>query len=118
MLEVEMPDGSIAEFPDGTSPEVMKRAAQRYTARLAVDQGVEAVRAGAAGRLPEGKKISEMSPAELRARISEAKVKQAEQTPGWATPAALSLVTAPPLMVSNLATRGFGAYEGHRLGKK
>ena len=29
MIEVDLPDGSIAEFPDGTPPEVMKRALQK-----------------------------------------------------------------------------------------
>lgn len=29
MIEVELPDGTIAEFPDGTAPEVMKSALQR-----------------------------------------------------------------------------------------
>ena len=29
MIEVELPDGSIAEFPDGTPPEAMKKAIQK-----------------------------------------------------------------------------------------
>ena len=29
MIEVELPDGSIAEFPDGTAPDVMKDALQK-----------------------------------------------------------------------------------------
>lgn len=29
MIEVELPDGTIAEFPDGTAPDVMKRALQK-----------------------------------------------------------------------------------------
>lgn len=29
MIEVELPDGSIAEFPDGTAPDVMKQALQK-----------------------------------------------------------------------------------------
>lgn len=30
MIEVELPDGSVAEFPDGTSPDVMKQALAKY----------------------------------------------------------------------------------------
>lgn len=30
MIEVELPDGTIAEFPEGTSPEVMKKALARF----------------------------------------------------------------------------------------
>ncbi len=30
MIEVELPDGTIVEFPEGTSPEVMKKALARY----------------------------------------------------------------------------------------
>ena len=30
MIEVELPDGSIAEFPDGTSPDTMKQALAKY----------------------------------------------------------------------------------------
>jgi len=29
MIEVELPDGSIAEFPDGTAPDVIKGALQK-----------------------------------------------------------------------------------------
>lgn len=50
MTELELPDGRIAEFPDGTPPEVMKRAAQSYTARLAVDRGVSRAALGARER--------------------------------------------------------------------
>ncbi len=29
MIEVELPDGTIAEFPEGTSPDVMRSALQK-----------------------------------------------------------------------------------------
>lgn len=44
MIEVELPDGSIAEFPDGTSPDVIKGALQKRFA---------AQPAPKAGRVPE-----------------------------------------------------------------
>jgi hypothetical protein len=46
MIEVDLPDGSIAEFPDGTSPDVMKRALQkRFGAPQTAEAPAEAERA-------------------------------------------------------------------------
>ena len=57
MIEVELPDGSVAEFPDGTPPEVMKQAIQRKfgppqqqaAPEPVVSTGEDMVRSGAAG---------------------------------------------------------------------
>lgn len=58
MIEVDLPDGSIAEFPDGTPPEVMKQALQkRFGAPQQAEQpqsptvgsGEDMARSGAAG---------------------------------------------------------------------
>jgi len=50
MIEVELPDGMIAEFPDGTSRDVMKRALQKRFEQKSPDQRV----GGAFDALPEG----------------------------------------------------------------
>jgi hypothetical protein len=52
MIEVDLPDGSVAEFPDGTPPDVMKKAIQK---RFPVKQGVgEDMARSAATGLREG----------------------------------------------------------------
>lgn len=63
MIEVELPDGSVAEFPDGTPPEAMKRAIQKRfppeaattakTDRLPASVTGDVLRSGATG-LREG----------------------------------------------------------------
>lgn len=52
MIEVELPDGTIVEFPEGTSPEVMKKALAKY--RTAAPATSPAVSEGMA-------KLSEMT---------------------------------------------------------
>lgn len=42
MIEVELPDGSVAEFPDGTPPEAMKKAIQKRFPVKAPESAVEA----------------------------------------------------------------------------
>ncbi|QAZ46759.1 hypothetical protein [Mesorhizobium sp. Pch-S] len=42
MIEVELPDGAIAEFPDGTSPDAIKGALQKRFGRLQPSQGLRA----------------------------------------------------------------------------
>jgi hypothetical protein len=46
MIEVELPDGTIVEFPEGTSPEVMKKALAKY--RAAKPAQSDAMKAGLA----------------------------------------------------------------------
>jgi len=38
-IEVELPDGTIAEFPDGTSPQTMEMALARYREPAANNSG-------------------------------------------------------------------------------
>lgn len=57
-IEVELPDGSIAEFPDGTSPDVMKQALGRHNT-TSLDQAVEGAGRFAA-KLPSGTKPPEV----------------------------------------------------------
>lgn len=57
-IEVELPDGSIAEFPDGTSPDVMKQALGRHKT-TSLDQAVEGAGRFAAN-VPSGTKPPEV----------------------------------------------------------
>lgn len=50
MIEVELPDGSIAEFPDGTAPDVIKGALQK---RFGAPQPAPEAKAPKQERLPE-----------------------------------------------------------------
>jgi plasmid stabilization system protein ParE len=49
MIEVDLPDGSVAEFPDGTPPDVMKKAIQK---RFPVKQGVGSIGPAAVAQEP------------------------------------------------------------------
>ena len=40
MIEVDLPDGSVAEFPDGTPPETIKAALQKRFAPKSLDQRI------------------------------------------------------------------------------
>lgn len=55
MIEVELPDGTILQFPEGTSPEVMKSAIKKLTAANGPDGMTPGQRAKAAreGTLPQ-----------------------------------------------------------------
>lgn len=51
-IEVELPDGIIVEFPDGTSPDVMKAALAKLTAKTPQQQNNDRAKAARAGELP------------------------------------------------------------------
>jgi hypothetical protein len=50
MIEVEMPDGTILEFPDGTSPEVMQQQARQFTQGQTSQQAIPSPEGAPQGR--------------------------------------------------------------------
>src|SRR5688572_18807213 len=89
MIEVDLPDGSVAEFPDGTPPETMKMALQkRFPAQAPQSPEMQAG-------------LSEMS----AMTQNPAKAKY-DALPGWQKP----LVAASDILqlTANGATFGFG----------
>jgi len=50
VIRLNLPDGTVANFPDDTPPDVMKQAAQQYLMSAAAEQGTAKAQAGAEAR--------------------------------------------------------------------
>lgn len=97
MIEVELPGGAIAEFPDGTPPDVIKGALQK---RFGSPQSEPAT-----SPQPEGQVLKDLR-AELSAMTQNPTQALFDQRPGWQKP----LIAAGDIanIMGDAATFGFG----------
>jgi hypothetical protein len=70
MIEVELPDGSIAEFPAGTSPDVIKQALSKRFAVQEPKGSLYAFGSGAVRAIPEGLDLAGAAVAEGASRLT------------------------------------------------
>lgn len=93
MIEVDLPDGSVAEFPDGTPPDVMKQALQK---RFGAPQQAEQ---------PQSPQL-QAGLAELSAATQNPARAQYDALPEWQKPLVAASDTVQ--LAANGATFGFG----------
>lgn len=89
MIEVDLPDGSVAEFPDGTAPEVMKQAISK---KFPVQQ-------------PESQQSQDLR-SQMSAATQNPARAQYDALPGWQKPIVAASDTVN--LLANGATMGFG----------
>lgn len=77
MIEIELPDGTILEFPEGTAPDVMKQAAAKYVA--GATPNADAVQPTAGPRPDVGRLFRTADAAGMRADASQARADDAQE---------------------------------------
>jgi len=106
-IEVELPDGTIVEFPDGTAPDVMKKALSRFKTGKAADAPkAEAPKAEAPQYAPNGVPMNAAAKAEIMAKAKAGTLTVAPEAAG-------RQAMIDSLAANNANQGAFGAWAGN-----